>query len=214
MEGGEVGITGDDAVRLVGGRVGFVVGKDSVSTAVVGIDSLGETVIGIDSVGTTVVGRDCVGTTVGATGSGVLSDTFENSGTTVDATSSVGQIDVRLERTGILEGTYTGVVCFSGIASNVELEEEAAVLLCLFTNEFTLRVRFGKESRERFSFLVYAISTIQGFTTSVPWNRESRPPTENTLANRCTKTRKRVSIALSGGIEQCDSQKKQTQHNE
>ena len=124
VEGGEVGITGDDAVR-----VGFVVGKDSVSTAVVGIDSLGETVIGIDSVGTAVVGRDCVGTTVGATGSGVLSDTFENSGTTVDATSSVGQIDVRLERTGILEGTYTGVVCFSGITSNVELEEEAAVLL-------------------------------------------------------------------------------------
>lgn len=129
VEGGEVGMTGDDAVRLVGGRVGFVVGKDSVSTAVVGIDSLGETVIGIDSVGTAVVGRDCVGTTVGATGSGVLSDTFENSGTTVDATSSVGQIDVRLERTGILEGTYTGVVCFSGITSNVELEEEAAVLL-------------------------------------------------------------------------------------
>ena len=127
--GGEVGMTGDDVVRLVGGRVGFVVGKDSVSTAVVGIDSLGETVIGIDSVGTAVVGRDCVGTTVGATGSGVLSDTFENSGTTVDATSSVGQIDVRLERTGILEGTYTGVVCFSGMTSNVELEEEAAVML-------------------------------------------------------------------------------------
>lgn len=124
VEGGEVGMTGDDVVR-----VGFVVGKDSVSTAVVGIDSLGATVIGIDSVGTAVVGRDCVGTTVGATGSGVLSDTFENSGTTVDATSSVGQIDVRLERTGILEGTYTGVVCFSGITSNVELEEEAAVLL-------------------------------------------------------------------------------------
>ena len=212
--GGKVGMTGDDDVRLVGGRVGFAVGQVSAGAAVVGIDSLGATVIGIDSVGTTVVERDCVGTTAGATDSGTISETLENSGTTVDATSSVGRTEIRLGRTGVLEGTYTGIVCFSGIASNVELEEEAAVLLLLFTNEFMLRVRFGKESRERFSFLVYAISTIQGVTTSVPWNRESRPPTENTLAISSTKTRKRVSIALCGGIEQCDLQKKQTQHNE
>ena len=165
--------------------------------------------------------RDRFGTAVvGVTGSGVTTDTFEDRGTTGDATSSVGRTEASLGRidiafgTGILEGAYNGIGCFSGTTSNVELEEEAVLLLWIVTSEFTLRVRFGTKSGEWTSLLANTISTIHGVTTSVPWNRESRPPTENTFTISCTKTRKRVCIALSGGIERCDSQKKQTQYKE